>query len=379
MQLLFIQLVLISAGITQAPGPSGNDSDLLDRIIRNWEERQQSFPRFRCFVSEERFFPKDSIGRDYDNESDLSSYPSQDTTTKGQMRYLVDIKTGRFRIETDSEIFYLPFKQFIREFKIETFNGNEYRIYRPKDKNPIFKDSRLDVEMGISNKLELTMVFRPEDYPILFACGVLPTGTMDFSRANKIFLPVPRGVQVQSKALYNGKECLIVRCTTNIPGQYVDFWIDQSNKSTIVRANYYLSYKVDLHIEIQYGYKGDMTIPSKWTVETYSNKTGFLKGRVTRTMLECNLKTVMNEDEFIIKYEPKMLVLNTEKTKKYRVGDDGKELIPISFGTNSQIEESSNWLYIIVGCILLVAILVYFTSRFARKRFFSSQFPNKGG
>lgn len=360
MTLLLINLALFVTGTAGDIPNAVQDAQILAKIVQDWKDRQKNVTGFRVSMSEEVFHPDDSL--DGTTGGKYVDRMRKGTTTRGTLSLSVDYQQNRIRRVTDSQFYNRTLSTVMDRYQVETFDGLEYRDFHPREKNRAFQERYNSVEMGKSRSYPRDLLFRPMDYPLAFAVGVIPLSQGDFDAKRAWRLKVPEKFTVRGKAVIDGKECVIIRSKAPAPGRFADLCVDTANRSAILRAEYYWNDVMSFRLEINYADTAKPALPTDWKFDWYNSGAGM----TTQRILQYELNPAFLTGEFREPFKPGILVRDSDRSKQYRVADDGQTLIevPRDTGKTTSFGLDLDLMLLVVSVVVLIVVFgVYYVQQ----------------
>lgn len=266
--LLVSSLVFVSGGL-QA------EDERLDQVANDWRKRQQVAETIRYELEGELLRPKGALSpmkvaiEVADPNVDI---PEEDRTAPYNILLLVDFAENRMRVEREREILNSG-PEFIKEYIIDLYNGEEFQRYMPLDRNERIAELE---EAGARMHFELTeitlsaasgMLREFTERPIYWAHGMVPLpGPVEQLRQ-----PVDlSGYRIAGETLHEGQQCLILHSPTRFNGKlYSEIWVDPAKDSAVVRFADIYDGQQDLIYLVDYKQTPHGWLPAEWSADEF--------------------------------------------------------------------------------------------------------------
>jgi hypothetical protein len=365
---------LCSAGLlglvaATLPGfAAGAESDL-DRVLARLQRQQDSANAVRIRAEGKRFVPKGGYTEVAPGQ-DGRVRPPEDETTPLKEDWLLDFRSGRWRIVSESDAFGR------RGPWLQVFDGK--KVYGSKldvtfDEAEGVRPNR----MGIISGGDHINNFLIGEYPYFLSQGFILTN-MNQSFYWHNFKPSldRENLFVHRQETVRGRPCDIVQTYPAGPKkqehQY-EYAIDREDGS-VRRWIYWTWGKKDTEIVIDYRRAGDRMVPTGWTFQRFVVRSDKPWRPVpykseTLTVTAVDLDPVADDSRFRITVQPGTIVeerhypngasvrldeVKTERVTHYRADESGRlvegELV------NGEFRPHRPWLWWIIGGLALVAV-----------------------
>jgi hypothetical protein len=352
---LFSFAVLVGGDVAPAAG------DALDAIFATWAKCRE----------EARTVSYDADG--------LTIVPKEGTKSAGHVfaedqrqscsgRWLMDFARNEFRIETESQTFSASRKAFLPEHVIFSYVDGEltgHKVSVTEHRGDVFSKKQPEFYHYKPDYPVLTMT----KIPPLLAHGYLPKAFFVDAESNRqrIGALERRDVQLQSAALIDGQECLVLRIAT-APGSgfsWFELWVEADELHRVRRARLGSRDRVSEETDLSYGFDGDTSALRGWNYVRNDQE-----GKPIR-IVEMNVRlftrnVAVERADLAVRPRTGMIVLDERTAEYYAVGSKG-EHVAVTPGSNVEPNARHASLYVFaVVCVLgvtCVILIVYLRRR----------------
>lgn len=292
-------------------------------------------------------------------------FPVKDA--RGDLTYLatLDFVNNRFRTDfTGIELFANSTGTTAAPVrKVRTYDGQKLFMHVPKGTtNERWFEGSQDLQWEVIEQKGprgLASVFFEESYPMLFACGRMPSPGQNY-RIDARSEYKAADFQFRGNVTVEGVRCALLRYVlSNRPAGYWDWFVDVKNLSRIVKFQKGYDGRVLFDLEIRYD--GTSRVPKAWKFREFDNdnpkRQHMLSQQWNVTVTKAEINTVVSDAVFQPNLAPNMLVATDDGLK--RVAKDGHSLKSVNprFATVWYLAGG------IVGTVLVVGVILL-----ARKR-----------
>jgi hypothetical protein len=317
--------------------PSEN---LVVRVLKDWEQRQERIQRIRYVVKGQSIVPKGSR-TDEMNRPLVPPAPPRDIAQKQDTMLLLDIPGKRFRMERDHQSYWSNENRLVVCLATDVFDGNSLYGHLPREANAKAGYIRkpLDPDICISRNYA---AYRPlkavNAYwlsPLLFAHGLVPQLTAASSFLDKLDID---DFTIHGQGVHAGRPCLVLRTFPAPNGTakcFDEYWVDLARDCAVLRHSAYLNDNVLTDVDIAYQQTPHGWLPLRW--EGTVREQGRQLINVTRLRVaEFTVEPTVTDADFRVEAKPGMIILEDTydlpemqrnspgvQRKNYRVGADG--------------------------------------------------------
>jgi|GEM_PF-6022477 len=351
---LLLGSLLVPLGLGTIQGSRADDA--LSNVLADWNERQKLMNTVHYVVSGHGLYPKTRLDR---MPAALGVHrPSADHAFPISLELSVDFEN---RVLSKIKTYDKPHQgKYVTTKEKRIFDGQEATTRQYA--NTVEADA-LIVQPG-SYVVTLGGFLEPSDYPMLFACGVVPT-----SYANIDLRSLRREYRTGDFRLYGtashaGRTCLVLRTPprNDQSGLYHEFWIDTSRKSAVVKWVVTTRGQTSALAEIEHKEVNGVWLPDAWKVNTYfigmpDEHELSLTQQFQCMRVEWNVP--FDKSRLDLGQVPGMTVVDAKTSSLYKVGTDGKARIP--FIADQPLPERSVWkdewhVIVIITAVALVLL-----------------------
>jgi hypothetical protein len=206
-------------------------------------------------------------------------------------------------------------------------------------------------------------LLEPSDYPMLFACGIVPTAyaNIDLRSDRRQFSTAD--VRIFGTARHAGRTCLVLQTPPRDDqgGLYHEFWVDTSKKSSIVKWIVSVRGLTSAIAEVEHKEVNGVWLPDTWKVNTYFVGTPDEHSVSLCQHLQCtrvDVNAPVDKKSLDIGQVPGMTVVDAKAGSLYKVGSDGKSRMP--FVPGQPLSEESLWRdnWHVVAIVIAIAVAV---------------------
>jgi hypothetical protein len=372
---------LAGLGLLSAPTPlhAQPAAEQVERVLGEWQKRQERISRIRYVVKGESITPKGAF-TDHMGRPMVPPQPDKDTAQRQDTIFLIDIPKKRFRMELDGEVYSIADKRLVPRRTTTVFDGNSTYGETEHDAKVKATEGREQwaPDVGISKN---DAAYRPLNAvnaywlsPLLFAHGFIPQLAAGPSFLDKLDVD---DFSVHGQAIHDGKPCLVLR-TFPVPGGQVklfdEYWVDLARDCAVVRHSSYMDGKLLTDLEVTYQQTSHGWLPQRWVGTTRNYTNGQLINVTRLRVQEFAIEPEVTDTDFRIEIKPGMVILEDDfaapkaeqdtlgkKRKFYRVAPDGKWL---EIGQSSGSPSVSLWRrWLIPAGIVAVLVLGFLLVR----------------
>lgn len=338
---LFVGVLLIGhlPEIAQ-PLRAQSSDEQVERVLKDWEKRQERIQRIRYVVKGHSIIPKgtttDEMGRPL-----VPTSPPRDIAQKQDTMLLLDIPGKRFRMEWDHQDYWNNEKRLVPLLATTIFDGQSSFTAIPREENARVGRVRkpLEPDLLISKNYA---AYRPlkeiNGYwlsPLLLAHGLMDQLTAAPSFLDKLDAD---DFTVHGQGVHAGKPCLVLR-TFPVPNGtarcFDEYWVDLARDSAVVRHSAFINDQLLTDVDITYQQTSHGWLPLRWVGTVYAHGRQLIN--VTRLRVdEFTIEPTVTDADFHVEAKPGMVILedtfdlpgaerNSQgfQRKNYRVAADG--------------------------------------------------------
>jgi hypothetical protein len=333
-------LIVLATSICVVSGwgessPAQDDAAVLQRILKDWQQRQEACQRVKYTFQYHEWVPKgqwsdlvrerssrlgeDAVGADWIE-------PSEDTYYHGQLAIWLDFESNRVRREFEGERFHVDRRTKIRECEISLFDGSQYQVFRPRHRQSHDADDKYYIELQI-RKHTLDFFNNHPVHPMFVAHGILPTKEREFvpikDRPLRVALD-PKQYRVHARTRHEGRPVVVLRSKnlSDREERFYEFWVDPARGSAIVRDVFYIDGQEWSHTDISYVQIAETWLPDGWTFTIFDGKRVTGLRQVDNVDVEIN--SSFDEVEFRVEPTAGMFVADHTNKRTYRKGGPGE-------------------------------------------------------
>ncbi len=218
----------------------------LDRIIKDWSQRQKAIRAMR-YVAEgdtteakglcsEALLP---LGPELAARAPKGDIPAQDYTYAERVAVVLDFDRNLARKEkTWQEYTYVSF-EYVPKHRVWLSDGRETQVYEPRDAQVAagHVPGTYDPELILSHTTFDDVFFETSDLAAFFAAAIFPTPRRMVT-PKQMRLPLdPQSLQIQGTAVLEGRvhQVLKTASSPSDPRKYVELWVDPERASIVSR------------------------------------------------------------------------------------------------------------------------------------------------
>jgi len=225
--------ILAGTGAAQTPPKESPDANaLLQKIVKDWQKRQQGTKNLLYRTLGKTTFPK---GR-FTGDADLplaardEIIPKEDFVSEVKYTWLIDLENNRIRKESSNFGFSYRKQAFFPVFEVEVFDGQAHKVLSPKQPGVDY-GSIIWPEFLIQRK-DYSFL-STADYPVFLAHGVsLLAGRNSLS---KLRVPVNSSdYYYHGRGEIEGRQCVVLRTPLRVRC-FDELWVDLERDSAVLR------------------------------------------------------------------------------------------------------------------------------------------------
>lgn len=295
------------------------DDARLKKILADWQKRQNRVDAVEYKVSGVHKVPQGAyntfpaIALGLQPEKIPPVFPERDLTGPIGFTILLDFVKGRHRRDRQEQIFSAISGKLEQEMMKDTFNGSVMRCQIPKKDNPHQKNiSMTKPEMSILSGNMKSGAFKSNYYPIFFGHGRIYTHMEQIIPGKIRNNPDQDYLYIHGTGVHDGRRCLIVRSQTlkTSTTAFVEYWVDTSRESAIVRYVSYSGAKPSAETTIRYSNGPSGWLPASWHWTFYSH--GQTLYYEDMRVEKVNSHPSFTDSDFEMEAQPGMLVEEVE-------------------------------------------------------------------
>jgi hypothetical protein len=292
---------------------SGTAEDIdprLEKVLADWQKRQNAFRSVRYEVRGEHKVPKGAY-----NSLDLGGkmrgpqldqpIPPQDLVGTVTLTLLLDFVKGRHRSQLRVPQYHLNSGKFVPLVKESIFDGSVAKGAMPREENPSLGSGQPEFSVVSGNmKFE---EFRSDYFPIFFGHGRIYTVFEPIIPGQLRNKPDAEYLYVHGTGVRDGRTCLIVRTQTlkTVTTSFDEYWVDTEREGAILRHVGYCNSKPSHDIMIRYRKTSAGWLPESWRLEIYNESLLYTDNMRVRKV---DLDPAINDADFQMEIKPGMIV-----------------------------------------------------------------------
>ncbi len=319
---------LITFAFVTAGDPTESDDAILNKVLADWRTRQNETKTIRYLIEGEIFWPKDRLDNVAVPGIELKK-PTKDFTGPVNLELAFDFDKGLARKERTSH--YPMQGEYFSRHEVRVFDGQRSNVYRTKSE----KETELLYLARHDHTRTPGAFLEGSDYPVLFAHGIIPNANAHID-AKQPRLPISRNLfWLVGKTIYEKRECLVIGTNKSIPPRANfahEFVVDPSQGNSIVKWTMSCSdinagvLRVLYQVDIRYQQTKHGWLPKDWIANNFLQNN--LNYSEKLKVIEFDVNSAFDAKTFQIELRPGMPVYDVQTNQDFRVGNDGKSLIP---------------------------------------------------
>jgi hypothetical protein len=346
----------------------------VERILADWQKRQEQIKRIKYTISGEWITPKGSWTGTPGSRPGVD--PPADIVQPQRFVVILDLEKRRLREESAERVFAYGAQEMQDRACTYTYDGKDlWRLYPRPGVNPHMRETDPDLEIGrgAPSKTMLMGCQATCGPAVLFGSGLiwLVKGGADYGQVLDA-----DDFRVHGHAIYEGRPCTILRTfpmTPTVSKPFDEFWVDTSRQSAIVRYVFYKNFGkdniLDSETNITYQQTAHGWLPLRWKDVFYGlNGPGPINRRQVDEVI---VDPPLSDADFQLQPQPGMIVSEFEmgtaengrstraNEKHFRVSEEGR-LIAIVNGRELPNQRwTMLWLSAFLAAGVLIVLLVW--------------------
>jgi hypothetical protein len=307
--------VLLAVGLTLA-GRAGvalaqeATDPRLEKILADWQKRQERMQRVRYRVEGVRVIPKGALSAAVSGSQ--SGEPPADVQCPISRMVLLDFAGNRYRLEIEEQEMDVKTQKLTPRPTKQAFNGTE--LYGHSERRPV--EGRMpegvwpDVGIGTGNMKVAS--FEGRLAPLFAGHGVVIVSPTDLIYPGHMRIrPDKNWLYIHDdKAVHADRLCTVLRTQVypnSVPSFYREYWVDAERESAIVRLSECANGVPLVDMDIKYQETPQGWLPHSWTFTMRANaKQLILYDQMT--VKELTPEPVVTDADFRLEVKPGMLV-----------------------------------------------------------------------
>jgi hypothetical protein len=357
-------IACVTVLLTTGHASANDDGQLeLNKIIKDWQRRREALHSVRYVLAGSTFAARGAYNSSPDVPRQGQDYPKNGETHDVTKTILLDFDKNRIRKETRGMIFYTNEGRFIPFSTIEVFDGKSFRVYRPRDGNYLRPALAPEHQEEISKQTDhyASWILNLADRPIFHAHGIvsclespIEPRQLRVSPALPAFISHRRGVVA-------GRRCSVfsVALAKDNPGTLMEHWVDLDRDSSIVRSIGFVENEPFAQLDVEHQKTPNGWLPAGWTITWFSRSKKQPKTIETSETLQVKASVInatLSDSEFELPQKAGMIIRDVEKSRFYRVGEDGQSLIDVTSVSAPSANLSWIWALVVIVVALLLVV-----------------------
>ncbi len=308
-------LSLFAICLSMAALPMQAKAQVVEQVIKDWQKKAERTESVRYQLEGKVTFTKGHYSRTF---SDLLPaavpVPLEDYTDKTKINWHIDLNKNWFRKEIGKPMFYTGKLVFYPRYEVACFDGTDCVRYTPRKENTsaAFTPSAKDPDVTFLPNRQGAFNFLPEDYPILFAHGIVPYEpiTLENLRASI----KPSALCYVDKEKKDGRLYHVFKTPARgMGGKFVyEIWVDPERESAISLWKEWRIGVLSATLSVEYIERKGVWLPKEWKYSSYDE--GGQLGRYHHQVVkETVLNPVLKQADFRIEIKRGMIVSDVRK------------------------------------------------------------------
>lgn len=236
--------------------------------------------------------------------------PVENYTDKTKTNWHIDLSKNWYRKEVWTPMFYAGKKLiFYPSYEVTCFDGEDYVSYRPRKENTsaAYTPSANQPDLTFRpNRLGAHSI-SPDDYPILFAHGIVPFEPISLENLRASVKPAVLNYDRKEKK--DGRLYHVLKTQARgKPHPRVDeIWVDPERESAIGHWKRWANGSLTTSLSIEYVDRKGVWLPREWSFSLY-DENGQLGRYHHHVVKEAVVNPVLKQADFRIKLRCDMIV-----------------------------------------------------------------------
>ena len=308
-------LGLYAICLSMAAMPMQANAQVVEQVIKDWQKKAKRTDGVIYQLEGKIIFAKGHMSRTF---SDLLPaevpVPSEDYTDQTKTNWHIHLDKNWIRKEIWKPMFYTGKLVFYPRYEVGCFDGKDCVSYTPRKENTsaAYTPSAKQPDLTFRLNRSAAFNFLVEDYPILFAHGIVPYEPITLENLRASIKPSVLGYVGKEKK--DGRHYHVFK--TPARGKMAqlvnEIWVDPERESAIAFMKQWNRGNLSSILSIEYMERKGVWLPKEWKTLSY-DEGGQLGRHHHQTVKEAVLNPPLKQADFRIEIKPGMIVSDARK------------------------------------------------------------------